>query len=121
MKNFDESRNPIQEPRQEPGEVRQFRKPDQESESSELFPSREVDALRTRWKEIQTTFVDDPKVAVEDADHLVADAVERISKVFSERRARLEEHWSRGDQASTEDLRQALQRYRAFFDRLLSM
>jgi hypothetical protein len=33
----------------------------------------------------------------------------------------MEEQWSRGDDVSTEDLRVALQRYRSFFNRLLSM
>jgi hypothetical protein len=32
----------------------------------------------------------------------------------------LEGQWDRGDEVSTEDLRIALQRYRSFFDRLLS-
>jgi len=35
--------------------------------------------------------------------------------------ARLEEQWSRGQDASTEDLRLALKRYRSFFERLLSI
>jgi hypothetical protein len=33
----------------------------------------------------------------------------------------LEEQWSRGQEASTEDLRQALKRYREFFQRLLTV
>jgi hypothetical protein len=121
MKNFDESRNRQQEPTSEKVEVLQFRPAEEESGAMALFPRTEIEAMRVRWKEIQTTFVDDPKSAVENADTLVADAVERITKTFSEKRSKLEEHWGRGDQASTEDLRQALQRYRAFFDRLLSI
>jgi hypothetical protein len=39
----------------------------------------------------------------------------------AEERSKLEGQWSRGDNVSTEDLRLALQRYRSFFDRLLSM
>jgi hypothetical protein len=40
--------------------------------------------------------------------------------MFSEERTRLESQWERGDDVSTEDLRIALQRYRSFFERLLS-
>ena len=37
------------------------------------------------------------------------------------KRGKLEEQWSRGDDISTEDPRQALRRYRSFMDRLLSV
>jgi len=40
---------------------------------------------------------------------------------FATERSGLEKQWDRGDNVSTEDLRIALQRYRSFFDRLLSL
>jgi hypothetical protein len=80
-----------------------------------------LDSLRTRWKEIQTAFVDEPRKAVEQADGLVASAMKRLAEVFAQERSGLEQQWDRGDSVSTEDLRVALQRYRAFFDRLLSV
>jgi hypothetical protein len=86
-----------------------------------LFAREESDALRQRWMEIQTRFVDDPRASVKDADGLVADAMKRLSEVFSSERSRLEGQWSRGDDVGTEDLRQAMRRYRSFFDRLLSV
>lgn len=86
-----------------------------------LFPSEELQGLRTRWKEIQTAFVDEPRKAVEQADSLVASAMKRLAEVFAEERSGLEKQWDRGESVSTEDLRVALQRYRAFFDRLLSV
>jgi len=89
--------------------------------STPLFPNSELDSLRTRWKEIQTTFVDEPRHAVEQADGLVASAMKRLAEVFADERSRLEKQWDRGDDVSTEDLRVALQRYRSFFDRLLSV
>jgi hypothetical protein len=89
--------------------------------STPLFPSGELDGLRARWKEIQTAFVDEPRKAVEEADGLVASAMKRLAEVFAEERSRLEQQWDRGDSVSTEALRVALQRYRAFFDRLLSV
>ena len=39
---------------------------------------------------------------------------------FATERERLEAQWGRGEDISTEDLRVALQRYRTFFQRLLS-
>lgn len=90
-------------------------------ESATLFPHQEMDHLRSRWSEIQTGFVDEPRKAVEQADNLVASAMKRLAEVFAEERSRLEQHWDRGDNVSTEDLRVALQRYRTFFHRLLSV
>jgi len=46
--------------------------------------------------------------------------VKRIAEQFANERAKLEDQWAKGDNVNTEDLRQALKRYRAFFDRLLS-
>ncbi len=91
------------------------------TESTPLFPSNELEDLRIRWKEIQTGFVDEPRKAVEQADGLVASAMKRLADMFAKERSGLEQQWDRGDNVSTEDLRVALQRYRSFFDRLLSV
>ena len=40
--------------------------------------------------------------------------------MFATERAELETRWTGGNQASTEDLRQGLRRYRSFFERLLA-
>jgi hypothetical protein len=85
-----------------------------------LFPQNETQDLRTRWDKAQGMFVDEPRKAVEEADALVANAVKRIAELFADERAKLEQQWDRGDNVSTEDLRQALRRYRTFFDRLLN-
>jgi hypothetical protein len=92
-----------------------------EHDSTPLFPNNELENLRNRWKEIQTAFVDEPRRAVEQADGLVASAMKRLAEVFAEERSKLEKQWDRGDTVSTEDLRVALQRYRTFFHRLLSV
>ena len=85
-----------------------------------LFPQDEAGKFRGRWEQIQTEFVDDPKGSVEKADHLVADTIKRLAEVFADQRTRLEHEWDKGDSVSTEDFRQALRKYRSFFDRLLS-
>jgi hypothetical protein len=86
-----------------------------------LFPASESDDLRRRWNDIQASFVDEPKPSVEKADQLVASVIQKLAQVFAEERSKLESNWSKGGEVSTEDLRQALRRYRSFFDRLLSV
>jgi hypothetical protein len=91
------------------------------AEATPLFPTDELEGLRNRWSGVQTAFVDEPRRAVEQADGLVASAMKRLAEVFAEERSKLEQQWDRGDNVSTEDLRIALQRYRSFFHRLLSI
>jgi hypothetical protein len=86
-----------------------------------LLANDVVDQLRGQWSDIQAGFVDEPRRAVERADGLVADAIKRLAESFANERAKLEGQWDRGGDVSTEDLRQALQRYRSFFSRLLSV
>ena len=86
-----------------------------------MFEEHEAQRLQSRWTEIQGDFVDDPRRAVKEADALVADAMKRLAEVFANQRGELEQQWDRGDNVTTEDLRLALRRYRAFFDRLLSV
>ena len=89
-------------------------------EAGSLLPEGEESDFQRRWEEIQTRFVDDPRQAVEDADALVAGVMQRIAEGFAQARDGLEGQWSRGEDVGTEELRVALQRYRAFFRRLLS-
>ncbi len=86
-----------------------------------LFPGDSAGELRSRWDQIQTGFVDEPRQAVKQADELVALSMKRLAESFSEERNKLERQWDRGDQVNTEDLRQALRKYRSFFQRLLSV
>ncbi len=70
---------------------------------------------------VQQQFVDDPQRSVTEADELVSEVVQRLTALFEADRMLLERQWGEGHQASTEDLRIALQRYRSFFHRLLSV
>lgn len=92
-----------------------------ETEAHPLFPETEANEFRSRWNSIQTGFVDEPRQAVQQADELVAQAIKRLAQKFAEERSRLERQWDSGDQVNTDDLRIALQTYRSFFYRLLSM
>jgi hypothetical protein len=86
----------------------------------QLVPQSAVMDFKARWEAIQQGFVDDPRSAVTDADKLVGDVLQKLSATFEEQHRELEGQWSDGE-PSTEDLRSALQRYRAFFDRLLTI
>ena len=86
-----------------------------------LLPQNYSDDMRNRWERIQTGFVDDPRVSVQQADELVAAAIRKLAESFAQERANLEQQWSSGKDVSTEDLRQALRRYRVFFQRLLAI
>ena len=91
-----------------------------EDERAALFSEQEGQDFRSRWDRIQIAFVDEPRRAVEDADNLVATTMSRLAEIFAEERKKLEGQWDKGD-VSTEDLRLLLQKYRSFFNRLLSM
>ena len=86
-----------------------------------LFTEDEARDFRKRWEQVQTEFVDEPRGSVEKADQLVACTIKRLAEVFANERSRLEHEWAKGDNVSTEDLRQALRKYRSFFDRLLAV
>lgn len=90
-------------------------------ERTALFSPAETNSLRSQWDSVQVSFVDEPRQAVEKADALVAGAMKRLAEVFAAEREQLEKQWDRGDSVSTEELRLALRRYRAFFGRLLSV
>jgi predicted lipid-binding transport protein (Tim44 family) len=85
-----------------------------------LIQKGDIENFRQRWNAIQTSFVDEPRRAVKDADQLVSTAIQQLSETFRNQRGQLEKLWSSGEQVSTEDLRVCLQQYRMFFDRLLS-
>jgi hypothetical protein len=93
---------------------------DATGEREPLFAGDDAERFRARWQEIQAAFVDEPQAAVKDADGLVAELMQRLAETFSEERSRLEQQWDGDGDVSTEELRIALQRYRSFFDRLLS-
>jgi hypothetical protein len=84
-----------------------------------LLNSEDSEHFRTRWNEIQGIFVDEPRSAVQQADGLVSEVVEQITRMFATERGSLEKQWKQGNDVSTEDLRKALQRYRSFFNRLV--
>jgi FtsZ-interacting cell division protein ZipA len=100
--------------------------------------TEEAQRFASQWRQEQQNFVDDPRAAVSAADKLVAEAMrargfpvgefdQRVDDISVEH-PRVVEHYraahdiavrdARG-QASTEDLRVAMQHYRQLFEHLL--
>jgi hypothetical protein len=92
---------------------------DSESRAS-LLEDGELQSITMRWKDIQAEFVDEPSEAVQEADALVAELMQRLAEMFATERTGLETRLAGDNQVSTEDLRQGLRRYRSFFERLLA-
>lgn len=91
-----------------------------EQPHAQLLEDHELQTILVQWKEIQAEFVDEPRKAVQDADALVAELMQRLAQMFASEREQLESRWAGGDDVSTEDLRRGLRRYRSFFERLLA-
>lgn len=92
-----------------------------ETETVGLLPGDTLEDFRRKWDRVQVAFVDEPRTSVEQADRLVNDVVTCLSDSFTRERNNLESTWQKGGAVSTEDLRTALQRYRSFFHRLLTV
>jgi len=69
------------------------------------------------WSEIQARFVDDPRASIEQAAGLVDDRVTALAASVRNRQESLRSAWQ-GQDAGTEEMRLALQHYRAFWHRL---
>lgn len=86
-----------------------------------LFTAEVAADYQVEWRALQSEFVDDPREAVRRADELVAQVMQNLATTFAEHKRSLEGQWQEGERVETEELRLALQRYRSFFDRLLSV
>lgn len=123
----DEIRNEAEGQRPSPAErpaaagAERTQRPSESERLEALFPPDIADGYRTRWGEVQSGFVDDPRRAVAQGDELVAEVMKSLAESFANERKRLEDELSHTGEASTETLRVGLRRYRSFFERLLSL
>jgi hypothetical protein len=85
-----------------------------------LLPDDELSGYQRRWDELQVRFIDEPRQSVREADDLVGEVTRKIADRFSSGRKDFEQRWEGGDEPTTEELRQAVQRYRDFFQRLVT-
>lgn len=85
-----------------------------------LLPDDDLGSYQQRWDDVQVRFIDEPRQSVREADDLVGEITSRIAERFTTARQDLEQRWEGGNEPTTEELRQALQRYRDFFQRLVA-
>jgi hypothetical protein len=88
-------------------------------ERATLIAPERAEAYNSRWNELKSEFVDEPRRTVRGANELVGQVLDELEELFRRQRSELEQGLD-SEQTSTEDLRLALGRYRSFFDRLLS-
>jgi hypothetical protein len=94
-------------------------------ESPEPLPTESTESpaasasanLSERWHEIQAMFVDDPRSSAEMAADLVDESVQALVASVRQQQDSLLAAWH-GENADTEELRTAVQHYRAFGGRL---
>ncbi|GKQ34182.1 hypothetical protein [Streptomyces sp. A012304] len=92
-----------------------------------LLPHEESDQLSSRMRHAVTEFVDHPRDAVEEADHVLEELASRFTDAVNRRRRTLRGSWQLADgaksdtatSADTEQLRLALRDYRELTERLL--
>lgn len=86
-----------------------------------LLADQDRTSLAARWRRLEERFVDDPAAAVEQADQLAGEAIEGLRAALDDRRAELRTRWTGSDDATTEQLREALHAYRVLLGQLADM
>lgn len=96
-------------------------------EATPLFPHDESDKFELKLQHAVSGFVDGPRAAVEEADHVLEELTTRFNEAMTQRRRTLRGAWESTDRAEggpesstdTEQLRVALRDYRELAERLL--
>jgi hypothetical protein len=82
---------------------------------------QDPEQVQARWRELQTSFVDDPGEAVQRADGLVGEVVESLTSSHTSRTDALRDRWKGAESSDTEQLRLALRDYRTVLESLLAL
>lgn len=85
-----------------------------------IWSEAAADDLRDEWHEIKARFVDEPDVAVMQAQSLVAHTVRTLAERLLAEQLELDPH-RHSELPDTESMRMALRHYREFLDRLLAI
>ncbi|WP_372347402.1 hypothetical protein [Streptomyces sp. KL116D] len=91
-----------------------------DSARAELVPHDTRDELSGRLRHAVTGFVDEPRAAVEEADHVLEDLTARLAETLAGRRRTLRTSWQDATE-DTEQLRLALRDYRETAEKLLRL
>jgi hypothetical protein len=88
-----------------------------------LMPHDESDKWSLRLQHAVSSFVDEPRGSIEEADQVLQEVAERFADAVNRRRRTLRTSWrTTGDhKADTEQLRLALRDYRELTERLLKI
>jgi hypothetical protein len=84
-----------------------------------LLDRDDTQRFRTRWDALQSMFADDPRTAIQEADGLVAEIVEKITKKSTIQSTVSEDQLIQWKDIASEDLHYTLQLYRSLFNRLV--
>ncbi|MCX5201466.1 hypothetical protein OG897_08370 [Streptomyces sp. NBC_00237] len=89
---------------------------------AQLLPHGERDKLGLRLQQAVNHFVDEPRRAVEEADHVLEETARHLTETLAEHRRSLRGAWESADhRTETEELRVALRKYREVTERLLQI
>jgi hypothetical protein len=88
------------------------------TEVTPMWTDDSTQELRERWHQAQLRFIDDPKKAADDTRDLVNETVETLTAALASHHEQLNS-WP--DNLDTEQYRMIVQRYRTFFERLLTV
>src|SRR6185295_6439022 len=93
MKNLNEPHRNVnvnepqkQEPEVIPFERRASVEKEREKREGSLIPGRQMEELHNRWTNVQSSFVDEPRKAVQEADQLVQSVITQIEEGFKSAR-----------------------------------
>jgi hypothetical protein len=90
--------------------------------TAQLLPHGERDKLGLRLQQAVNQFVDEPRRAVEEADHVLEEATRHLVDTLAAHRSSLRGAWeNKGRETDTEALRIALCTYREVTERLLQL
>ncbi|WP_405737637.1 hypothetical protein OG885_31360 [Streptomyces sp. NBC_00028] len=103
-----------------------------EAHEGKLLGDEQCDKLSGQLQHAMTGFVDGPRAAVEEADHVLEEVASRFTDAMAQRRRTLRQSWQGaqhtdgpmagdGGAGDTEQLRLALRDYRELTERLLRL
>jgi hypothetical protein len=93
---------------------------DSQQPVTKFFADSDAEEIRSRWRELQLGFIDDPQSVAQGAQQLVDEAVANITAALNEAKDGLG-NWREGTGDDTERLRAAVRSYRDFLDRVLGL
>jgi len=100
-----------------------------EAHGGRLLADEQSEKLAGQLQHAMTGFVDEPRAAVEEADHVLEEVTSRFTDAMAQRRRMLRQSWQGAEHGDgkaagggdTEQLRLALRDYRELTERLLKL